>query len=251
MTQEESTQLGRRRFQSTHWSLVLAAQSRSTPAGQQAFASLCEKYWYPLYAHARRLESDQHLARDLTQGFFTRVLEGNYLADADPARGRFRTFLITSFRNYIANEWDKQNARKRGGDRLHLTLEFERGEQRYSLEPAEPETAEAMFNRRWAETTLESVLSKLAAEHENAGRGELFAALKQFLTPAATDSYRDVGERLGMSEGAVKVAVHRLRCRYRQRLCEEIAETTASEGDVEDEIRCLFEAFARRPRVES
>ncbi len=150
------------RFDATQWSLVLAAQRRSSPDGQRAFAMLCENYWYPLYVHARRLESDIHSARDLTQGFFEKVMERNYIADADPARGRFRTFLLTSFTNFVANEWDKPKARKRGGGQVHVTLEFDRGEHRYSLEPVETETAERPFYLRWAETLLARVLALLS-----------------------------------------------------------------------------------------
>ena len=247
MSRYDSTILpgGNSRFDSTQWSLVTAAQHRSSPEGRQAFAALCEKYWYPLYAHARRMELDVHTAKDLTQGFFERVIERNYIADADPARGRFRTFLLTSFTNFIANEWDKSRTVKRGGDRVHLTLEFEQGERRYSLEPADSESTEKIFNRRWAETLLARVLRLLEAEYRKSDREILFAHLKQYLTTDNVDSYRELGERLQMSEGAVKVAVHRLRSRYRQRLCDEIADTTAQSADIDDEIRCLFEAFER------
>lgn len=223
----------------------MTAAHRSTPEGRRAFSMLCEKYWYPLYAHARRVESDVHTAMDLTQGFFEKVIERNYMADADPARGRFRTFLLTSFSNFITNEWDKLKAAKRGGGQLHLTLEFERSERRYSLEPIESQTPERLFDRRWAETLLARVLAQLQSEYEKSGRGTLFSELKQYLTAGNCDRYGTLSQRLQMSEGAIKVAVSRLRSRYRERLCEEIAETTARQSDVSDEIRCLFDAFSK------
>ncbi len=232
------------RFDSTQWSLVIAAQHRSSPEGRLAFAKLCERYWYPLYAFVRQRENDVHRAKDLTQGFFAKVLEKNYIADADPNRGRFRTFLLASLTHFIANEWDKSQATKRGGDLIHLSLEFDEGERRYLHEPSDDETPEQLYERRWAVTLLSQVLNELQAEYDKDSRSTLFGELQQFLTPNQTESYAVVAERLGMSEGAVKVAVHRMRTRYRKLLRSEIAEPVADTIDVEDEIHKLFETFS-------
>jgi RNA polymerase sigma-70 factor (ECF subfamily) len=223
---------------------VLAAQHRSSPAGRVAFAKLCEKYWYPLYAYVRQLEGDVHRARDLTQGFFEKVIEKNYIADADPSRGRFRTFLLASLTHFIANDWNKSQAIKRGGDRVHMSLDFDDGERRYARELTDEQTPEKQYERRWALTLLKQVLDRLQAEYLASGKEQTFAELQQYLTPGDTERHAAVGERLGMSESAVKVAVHRLRMLYRERLRLEIAETISDKSDVEDEIRGLFETFA-------
>ena len=152
---------------------------------------------------------------------------------------------MTSFRNFISNERDKATAQKRGGGKTHVSLEFSDAERRYSLEPVETETAERLFYRRWATMLLERVLDDIQLEYEQSGRANVFAELSQYLTPGSVDEYSDVAQRLEMTEGAVKVAVHRLRSRYRERLFAEIAETTATHWEVDDEIRCLFAAFAK------
>lgn len=222
----------------------MMAQHRSSADGRDAFAKLCEKYWYPLYAHARRHEPDAHTAMDLTQGFFQKVVEQNYIADADPARGRFRTFLLTSFSNYIRNEWDKTQTIKRGGGTNLLSIDSAELERRFLQEPADTQTPERLFDRSWAETVLGRALDQLAVEYQSSGRGEVFAHLKQFLTAGTTERYGEVSERLKMTVAATKTAVHRLRSRYRERLCDEIIDTTADGNDLNDEIRCLFEAFS-------
>ena len=199
---------GEPRFETTQWSLVMTAAHRSTPEGQAAFATLCERYWYPLYAYVRRRESDLHHAQDLTQGFFTKVMEKNYIADADPNRGRFRTFLLSSLRNYLANEWDKGQTQRRGGRRKHFSLQFDDAERRYRCEPAEQLDAETMYQRRWAIELLARVLQQLQQEYGES-RLPVFDVLKQYLTPEPWPPYREVAEQLGMSEGAVKVAVSR------------------------------------------
>ncbi len=222
----------------------MLAQHRSSPDGRDAFAKLCEKYWYPLYAHARRLESDVDTAMDLTQGFFEKVIERNYIADADPARGRFRTFLLTSLTNYIRNEWDKSQRAKRGGGMNMLSIDSAELESRFLREPSNTETPERLFDRSWAETVLGRALDQLEKEYRDSGRGEVFDELKQFLTADTGEQYSEVGERLGMTESATKTAVYRLRTRYRERVCAEIVDTTTDTNDVDDEIRCLFEAFS-------
>jgi len=233
------------KFESTQWSLVMAAGHRSSPEGRLAFSRLCEKYWYPLYAHVRKSEQDPDRARDLTQGFFERVIEKNYIADVDPRRGRFRTFLLASLTHYIANEVEKSNAIKRGGERLHLSLEFQDGERRYIHEPADEETPERVYERRWAIALLKQVLLQLRSEYAAKDKEELFTELQQFLTASENKRYAEVCERINMNEGAVKTAVHRLRTRYREVLRMEIVETLADPNEVDDEIRSLFETFRR------
>ncbi len=222
----------------------MAAQHRSSPEGRVAFAKLCERYWYPLYAFVRQREADVHRAQDLTQGFFEKVIEKNYIADADPNRGRFRTFLLASLTNFIANEWDKSQAAKRGGTVTHVSLEFDEGERRFLLDPIDAATPERLYERRWAVALLRQVLNRMESECRDDSKVELFAELQQFLTLNETERYAVVAERLEMSEGAVKVAVHRLRARYRELLRREIAETISDESDVDDEIRKLFDTFS-------
>jgi RNA polymerase sigma-70 factor (ECF subfamily) len=234
------------RFLTTQWSVVLAAGDAASSESAQALATLCELYWYPLYAFVRRRGYDPEAAQDLTQAFFVRVIEKAYLRDATPTRGRFRSFLLGSLKHFLANEWDHARALKRGGGAPMLSLDVElgEGETRYRLEPADDETPERLFERQWALTLLTRVVARLRDEWQQAGKGDRFDALRPALTgePDA-QTYAQVGERLGMSEGAVKVAVHRLRRRVRTLLQEEIARTVEDPGEVEDEISHLFEVL--------
>ena len=229
-------------FRTTRWSLIAAAGDATGPDGRQALADLCRLYWYPVYAYVRRREPDRHAAEDLTQAFFARLLEKNDLAAADPARGRFRSFLLTACQHFLANRHDHDTARKRGGGVKPLSIDFGPGEERYAREPASPHTAEAEFERRWALALLDQALNELRAEYTEAKKAELFDALKGTLTGDST-SYRDLGGRLGLTEGAVKVAVHRLRQRYREKLRAVIAETVDGPAAVDDELRDLFAAL--------
>jgi RNA polymerase sigma-70 factor (ECF subfamily) len=235
---------GAAEFASTHWSVVLAAGRRSLPASDQALAALCRVYWYPLYAYARRRLGDLDQAQDLTQDFFARLLERNMLAGAEPERGHFRAFLLTAFKNFLINEGDKARAAKRGGDRTFLPLDFPAGNSRYHLEPAHAWTPERLFERQWALTLLEQVLTALRAEYVADSKEELFDCLKVYLTGETNASYGDLAPALGMSEGAIKVAAHRLRERYRALLRWEVAQTVADPAEVDDEIRRLFDALA-------
>ncbi len=232
-----------RSFATTRWSLVLAAGQRCSPEGEQALADLCRRYWYPLYAFVRRRVGDEHQARDLTQEFFARLLEKNLLAAAEPERGRFRAFLLTTARNFLVNEWEKSQAAKRGGGWTALPLDFAWGETRYQREPADPWTAEKLYERQWTLLLLEQVCARLRAHYEAEGKGELFERLKGYLVGEAGPSYAEVGQALGMREGAVKVAVHRLRERYRELVRAEVAQTVADEGDIDEEIRALFRSL--------
>jgi len=233
-------------FSSTRLSVVLTAGQGSSPEAREALATLCESYWYPLYAYVRRRVRDVHEAQDLIQEFFARVLERNILATADPARGRFRSFLLTCVRHFLANEWDKIKAQKRGGGHSPISLDFASGESRYRLEPADPVTAERIFDREWAEALLLRVLGRLREEHVGAGKQEQFDVLKVFLTGRnARWSYAEAARRLGTSEGAAMVAAHRLRRQYRKLLRVEIAQTVSHPKEVDDEIRHLFAALSR------
>jgi len=234
------------RFLTTQWSVVFAAGEGASDRSSEALATLCELYWYPLYAFVRRRGYDPDTAQDLTQAFFARVIEKAYLRDATPTRGRFRSFLLGSLKHFLANEWDHAHAQKRGGGATMLPLEVElqQGETRYRLEPVNDETPERLFERQWGLTLLERVVTRLRIESNEADKGALFEALKPALTGEPLDeTYAQLGERLGMSEGAVKVAVHRLRRRIRTLLQEEIARTVESPDDVEDEIQHLFEVL--------
>jgi RNA polymerase sigma-70 factor (ECF subfamily) len=231
------------KFLTTQWSVVHRAGQTTTAESRAALAVLCGQYWYPLYAFIRRQGCGVEEAQDLTQEFFTRVLEKHYLQDADPARGRFRSFLLASVRHFMSNERDRARALKRGGDRPPLPLEFETAERRYSLEPRDDVTPEKLFERRWALTLLDRVVVRTREEYASTGRGELFDALRGFLTGEGDDEpYRQVGARLGMSEGAVKVAVHRLRQRFRTLMRDEIGQTVANPQEIDTEIRHLFGA---------
>jgi RNA polymerase sigma-70 factor (ECF subfamily) len=223
--------------------MVVDAGRENSPTSEQALAALCETYWYPLYAFVRRQGYQPAEAQDLTQGFFARLLEKRDFSGVDREKGRFRAFLLASMKHYLMNAWDKERAAKRGGGRRMLSVEFDVGESRYSLEPHHQRTAEVFFDREWALTMLERVRSRLAAEHPG-DRCRQYERLQAYLTgePNST-SYREVGEELGMNEGAVKVAVHRLRRRFRELLREQIAQTVATEAEIDDEIAALFEAL--------
>jgi RNA polymerase sigma factor (sigma-70 family) len=235
------------RFLTTQWSVVLAAGGTASAESAAALATLCELYWYPLYAFVRRRGHDPDAAQDLTQAFFTRVIEKAYLRDATPSRGRFRSFLLGSLKHFLANEWDHARAQKRGGGATMVPLDVElgAGETRYRLEPADDETPERLFERQWALALLERVLGRLREECDAAGKRAQLDTLKPVLTGEPTgETYAQLGERLGMSEGAIKVTVHRLRRRLRALLEEEIARTVADPRDVDDEIQHLFEVLS-------
>jgi RNA polymerase sigma factor (sigma-70 family) len=231
-------------FATTRWSLVVSAGRRATPEGEQALADLCRRYWFPLYAFVRRRVGDEHEARDLTQEFFARLLEKNALAAAQAERGRFRAFLLTAVRNFLVNEGEKARAEKRGGGRVALPLDFAWGDARYHREPADPWTAEKLYERQWTLLLLEQVFGRLRTSYEATGKQQLFEHLKSYLVgDSGAPSYAEMGRTLGMREGTVKVAVHRLRERYRELLRDEVAQTLAAGEDIEEEIRQLFRSL--------
>ncbi len=232
---------GERPFETTRWTLVVAAGGPVTEQSREALARLCEIYWYPLYAYVRRRGHAPDDAQDLTQDFFARLIERNVVAEADPARGRFRSFLLASLKHFLANEHDRATALKRGGGRPLLSLEFETAESRYRLEPRDLETPDKVFERGWSAALLARVMSRLAGEQEEAGKRDLFERLRPVLAEGtAESSYAEIAAACGMSEGAVKVAVHRLRRRFGELLRDEIAETVADPAEVDEEIRYLL-----------
>ncbi len=235
----------RAKFATTHWSVVLASARKDTPTGQKALATLCEQYWYPVYAYLRRQGLTADEAQDLTQAFFARLLEKGYFQQAQPARGRFRSFLLAAVKHFLANERDRARAKKRGGGTPPVSLNFASAEREYQRDPPDAWTPERIYDRRWALTLLETVLARLRDEFMRSGKEEIFNALKIHLTyPQSDEPYAVVAARLGMSEGAVKVAVHRLRRRFRELLRDEIGHTVATPEEVDGEIRYLFAALS-------
>jgi DNA-directed RNA polymerase specialized sigma24 family protein len=229
-------------FAATRWTLVLAAaRGNVTPRAAEAMAELCRVYWFPLYAYVRRRGHDVHAAEDLTQEFFLRLLDKNFLADVDRDKGKFRAFLLASLKHFLANEWDRSQSQKRGGGKAILPLDVAGAENRYRLEPSHDLTPERLFERQWALTVLEQVLARLQGEFAAEGKQPAFDALKPFLTAGReSGDYAAAAAQLDTTEGAVKTAVHRLRRRYRQLLRDEIAQTVASSEEVDEEIRYLL-----------
>jgi RNA polymerase sigma factor (sigma-70 family) len=244
MADREGDRSRDRRFASTHWSVVVAAGHGSDVAAREALTTLCEDYWYPLYAYSRRRGYQAAEAQDLTQGFFLHLLEKDALQAAMPTRGRFRSFLLSSFDHYIANQWRHDQTLKRGGGCRVLSLDLDDGERRYHLEPADDLTAERIYERRWAMTLLHKAVEALRDRYAHSGKLAIFDALKAYLGGQdSTIPYRELAAQLGTTEGAVKVAVHRLRQRCRDCLRNAIAETVAAEHDVDEELRHLFQAI--------
>jgi DNA-directed RNA polymerase specialized sigma24 family protein len=232
------------RFPTTHWSRVIAAGDPNAPLAREALTSLCGAYWYPLYAYIRRKGYSPEQAQDLTQDLFAYALERNLFAKADPDRGRFRSFLRTVCDRCIAGQRDRQHARKRGGGTPVLSIDAVSAEGRYSLEPAHELTPERIFDRSWALTLLGRVLDQLRREYDEAGNAATFEELHVVLTggPESTP-YGTIALRRGTNEGAVRVAVHRLRRRYGMLLRREIAATVDDPAEIDDEIRALFTAL--------
>ena len=231
-------------FRTTHWSVVQDAGVDSDQ-GREALESLCRTYWRPLYAYVRRQRRQAAEAEDLTQEFFAHLLRTNRISVAQPERGRFRSFLLTSLKNFLTNEWDRANRLKRGGGRQILSLDAAEPEGGPQMEPAANAPDDLIFDRQWARALTGRVLARLRAEFERGGSPERFDVIKTYLAAEPTDaSYQDASERLGISAAAMKSAIHRLRRRYGQMLREEIANTVSSEKDVDDEIRHLFSVLS-------
>lgn len=216
----------------------------TTPDAQAALESLCQAYWFPLYAFVRRQGYEAPVAQDLTQEFFSRLLATNGLAEVHRSKGKFRSFLLASMKNLLANEWHRAHTQKRGGDRPHFPLDAVEAEERYRLEPADELTPDKVFARRWAETVIDAVTRKLQAEFATTGMSERFEALKIFLLAGdKPPTYAEVAQRLALSEGAARTAIYRMRQRYGELFREEIAQTVCGPREIEEEIREFFAAL--------
>lgn len=236
---------GNSSFPTTHWSMVVRAGDRASSKADEALSALCRIYWYPIYAYIRRRISSTDQAEDLTQEFFAHFLHKQSVAVADRSRGKFRTFLLTCCQHFLANERERSGAAKRGGGRPILSFDLLAAEERYLQEPAHGDTAEKLFDRSWALTLLEQVLEQLGGEYQAKGQGGLFERLRIMLTGGPDrDSYSQISHDLGMAEAALRKAAQRMRRRYREILREQIGATVANAGDVDDEIRQLFEVLA-------
>ena len=228
-------------FNPTHWSIVLAARDTASPQAADALEKLCRTYWYPLYVFVRRQGHDEHSAKDLTQDFFARLLEKNYLAQVDQDKGKFRSFLLASLKHYLADQRDKKNAQKRGGGQILISLDETVGEDRYRAEPVDIMDAEKLYERRWALTLLDQARERLKEEFLNADKLQLYERLQAFAAGGGdTPAYSDVAVELGLSEGGVRTAVFRMRQRYRELVREEVTQTVSSPQDVDEEIRHLI-----------
>lgn len=237
--------LPRRPFATTDWRMVASAGGADEAQASEALSRLCQTYWPPLYAHVRQAGHSPPDAQDLTQQFFAHFIERNVVANADPGRGRFRSFLLVSLKNFLANEWQKSRAWKRGGKAVTFSLTMDNAETHCAQLAASGDTPDRAFDRQWALTLLDTVLKRLRGEYADSGREALFLGLKDSLAGDRSEaSYRELGVRLGFSESAIKAAAHRLRQRYRELLREEIARTVSTPEEVEDELRYLFAALS-------
>ena len=227
-------------FNTTHWSVVLAAGEPDSTKSHAALEQLCRTYWVPLYAYARRCGHSAEEAQDLTQEFFLRLLDKQSLRRADSTRGRFRSFLLTSLKNFLINEWEKTRAAKRGGSHAIEPLEFDDAERRYMAEPASDLTPERLFEKRWAFAVVERAQARLREEYVAANKTPLFDGLKEHIWGDRGDAYSALAARLNTSEGALRIAAHRMKERFRTLLREEVAHTAASAEDTDDELRYLI-----------
>lgn len=234
------------RFATTRWSVVMAARDKASPESHDALQILCKAYWHPLYAFVRRSGNSPHDAQDLTQEFFARLLEKGWLEAVERDRGHFRTFLITALKRFLANEWDKRRAAKRGAAHALVPLDTALAEECYLADANSSLTADLLYERRWALTLLEHAMGQLRAEYEDDGRGADFLRLKEYLTAErGAIPYAEIARDFGGSEGAARVAVHRLRKRFREVFRATVAETVSSLEDVDTEMRYVVEVLGR------
>jgi DNA-directed RNA polymerase specialized sigma24 family protein len=241
----ESSSVGTQSFAATQWSMVLRAQERNTALAQDALEQLCQLYWYPLYGFVRRGGYDVPTAEDLTQDFFVRITQKDFLHSVDRSKGKFRSFLLASLKNFLANERARSRAAKRGGGRLNFSLDAEMAENRFKAEPFHEATPEKAFDRAWAVALLDNALASLKQEYVERGSAELFDAVLPYLSgDRDQSSYALVAARLNTTEAAIKMAVVRLRRRYGQMLRSKVGQTVASEAELNEELRHLFTALA-------
>ena len=232
-------------FATTHWTVVLTAAGSDTTRARAALEKLCRTYWYPLYAYVRRRGYAPPDAEDLTQAFFARLLEHQSLSSADPCLGRFRSFILTAMNRFLVSEWKKDMAQKRGGGRMTFSLDWAAAEERFDLEPATHASPDKLFEKQWALALLAEVMGRLEQEYRKDGKAGLFGCLKQTLQGSReSQPYAEMASQLGMNEGAIKVAVHRLRKRYRVLIRDEIANTLDRSEDIDTELQHLFRVLA-------
>ena len=230
----------------THWSEVLAAGAAASPQADDALARLCRAYWYPLYAYVRRQGHGSADAEDLTQEFFARLLEKNFLKAATPEKGRFRSFLLVALKRFLANEWERARAQKRGGGAKPLSLDEMSAEERYRHEPADALTADQLYDRRWALDLLDRARQRLRDEYLSAGKADRLAHLEPFLSGGpATPDYGQAAAQFGVSEGAMRQEAHRFKKRFGELLRDEVAQTVAQPDEVADELRYLIDVVCR------
>ena len=232
-------------FATTHWTAVLAAGRGDSRQAEVALEELCHTYWYPLYAYVRRQGHSHADAQDLTQGFFARLLEKNYLEAVNSDKGKFRAFLLVALKRFLANEWDRANRQKRGGGVMPLSLDWQDAESRYQINPADNLSPDKLYDRAWALIVLERVITRLRDESGTDGKAGQYEQLKSFLMMGKSEiPYAQAAAALKLTEGAVRVAVHRLRRRYREVLREEITQTLANPAQADEEMQALFSALA-------
>lgn len=231
-------------FVTTHWSVVLAAQDKDSPQAAEALERLCRVYWYPLYAHVRRLGHGPQDAEDLTQEFFARLLQKDYLQAADPAKGRFRTFLLVALKRFLANEWDRTHAVKRGGGRAIIPLDTGLAERLYTNDSSAESSPERAYERRWALALVEQALKNVREEYERQDKTREFEHLKPYLNAErGSIPYAQIALEFGLAESTARVLVHRLRARFREIFREEVAHTLAGSEDIAEEMRHLMEVL--------
>ena len=235
---------GKGAFATTSWSMIVQAGDPESPETELALATLCETYWYPLYVFVRSKGHARSSAEDLTQSFFAELLEKNRISVADDQRGRFRTFLLTALNNFMANDWRAQQTQKRGGHLNKISIDFDAAEHRLSNQPAYELTPEKVFDRTWALTLLNEAIESVRSQYVNSGKIELFEALRGALVGEEIATQKEIAERLNMTVGAIKVALHRLRQRYGDQLRLQIARTLDDPTRVDDELTALFSALS-------
>jgi DNA-directed RNA polymerase specialized sigma24 family protein len=246
-SENSTTETGRRHdvFATTHWTVVIAAGRGSSREAEVALEELCRTYWFPLYVYVRRQTPTREDAEDLTQAFFARFLEKNYLEKLRSQKGKFRAFLLAALKHFLANEWDRASTQKRGGGVMPISLDWQNADARYLIEPVDNLSPDTLYDRTWAITLLQKVLARLRDENATEDKSRLFAQLKPFLMVGTSAvPYGDAAAKLNLGEGAVRVAVHRLRRRYRELLREEISQTLSDTSDIAEEMRTLFSAFS-------
>jgi RNA polymerase sigma-70 factor (ECF subfamily) len=232
-------------FPTTHWSVVLTAREGPSLQADTALEQLCRTYWYPIYAYVRSSGHTREEAEDLTQEFFARLLAKHYLSAVQPERGKFRWFLLSAVKRFLLNQQERSRATKRGGTRPHVPFDGAKAEERYRLDAANTNAPDRLYDRAWATNLIETTYARLQEEYALEGKGTLFKRVRVFLSGDKADlTYAEVGASLGMTEGAVKVAVHRLRRRYRDLLREQVAQTVHTPADLDEELRILQAAFS-------